>query len=499
MSRPGKVRILEAIVAPWAITPDMYEVIRDVYDRRVVQGERLSTEEIKGLIGVYDDEDDDRPTPPKPGKPYRMYGRIAEVPLIGVMSKRMNLFMQISGGTSTELARAAVKQAEADPEVDAILLHVDSPGGAVDGTQELAQAAFQARKKKPVYTFADGLMASGGMWVGAAGQKIYLSSGTANAGSIGVVASHVDRSKLDESMGIKRTEIVAGKYKRIVSENTPLSKDGREWLQDRVNTIYSVFVSDIAAFREVSVEKVLSEMAEGQIFIGQEAVDVGLADGIKSFEEVIEELNEKTKNSNRGGGPSLSNQEEAMTLAEMKEKDPQGYSKLVAEAKESVRAEVDKELGESKAAMEKQIETLTADTREQAKQIAILQAENKKKDTERVAKDNKIHVEKLADEILSESAIPEEMYAKVKAMPAVDHRKFVKEGEVFSPGSDAEKSFVAAFKAEVADWEAKLPKGAGIGLGEEKRDAGAEKEISQDHDYGRNLAKRVIGKIRSDG
>jgi len=106
-------------------------------------------------------------------------------------------------------------------------------------------------------------------------------------GSMGVVAQHIDVSSANKKEGIKKTEIFAGKYKRIASENEPLSKDGKAYIQEKVDYMYSLFVSDISRYRGVSEEDVVTNMADGRVFIGKQAIDAGLVDGVSTMDEVI--------------------------------------------------------------------------------------------------------------------------------------------------------------------------------------------------------------------
>jgi len=199
----------------------------------------------------------------------------------------MNMFSKISGGVSTELIGRDFTQAMNDPNVKSIVFYIDSPGGSVDGTQELARMVMSARGKKEVVAYTDGMMASASYWIGSAADKVYISGDTTQVGSIGVVAQHVDVSKAEEKMGVKTTEIVAGKYKRVASQYGPLTEEGKSALQEAVDYIYSAFVNDVAMFRGVSVEKALS-MADGKVFMGKQAIDAGLADGVKSLPDLID-------------------------------------------------------------------------------------------------------------------------------------------------------------------------------------------------------------------
>jgi signal peptide peptidase SppA len=207
----------------------------------------------------------------------------------------MNLMSNMSGGTSTELFARDVQAAVDDPDVQSIVVLVDSPGGTVAGTQSAASVVMAARGSKPIAALVEGTMASAAYWIGSAADVVVLDSSTAQVGSIGVVATHTDISRMEEASGIKTTEIVAGAYKRIASQHGPLTEAGRESIQSQVDYLYAQFVQDVARQRGVSEEKTLADMADGRIFIGQQAIDAGLADGVHTLSETIALLNERVQ------------------------------------------------------------------------------------------------------------------------------------------------------------------------------------------------------------
>ena len=277
--------ILDILSAPWAIMPGHLEQIRDIYASHL-RGEGVNLQELEARRGA---------PLPGPVQGYEVRDGVALIPVRGVMAQRMNLMAEVSGGTSSELLARDVKAATEDTKIKGIILRADTPGGAVAGTQLAAQAVMAARGVKPVVTLVEGLMASAGVWVGTGASQVYLSSAVDQVGSIGVVIEHIDRSKQLDAVGIKKTEVFAGKYKRIASENGPLTESGKATLQDTVDTIYSIFVGDVANQRGVSVEKVLSDMADGRMFIGQQAIDAGLADGFNTLDELIGEVRDQAK------------------------------------------------------------------------------------------------------------------------------------------------------------------------------------------------------------
>lgn len=278
--------VFDILSAPWAILPDRLEQIHAIYESRV-KGEQPDIEAIEARLG--------RPLSNERQREYEVRNGAALIPLRGVLGRRMNLMSNMSGGTSTELFARDVQAAVADPEVQSIVLLVDSPGGTVAGTQSAAAVVMAARGKKPIAAMVEGTMASAAYWIGSAADVVVLDSTTAQVGSIGVVATHTDISKAEEASGVKTTEIVAGAYKRIASQHGPLSEEGRKAIQDQVDYLYAQFVQDVATQRGVSEDKVLSDMADGRVFIGQQAIDAGLADGVNTLEGVITLLNERVQ------------------------------------------------------------------------------------------------------------------------------------------------------------------------------------------------------------
>ena len=95
---------------------------------------------------------------------------------------------------------------------------------------------------------------------------------------------HMDYSEMDKMDGIKTTYITAGKYKALGNNSEPLTLEAKEYFQDQLNFIYSIFVDSVARNRDVETEKVLMDMAEGKLFIGQQAMDAGLADQVGTIE-----------------------------------------------------------------------------------------------------------------------------------------------------------------------------------------------------------------------
>ncbi|KRB73449.1 S49 family peptidase [Noviherbaspirillum sp. Root189] len=275
------MKITDILSAPWAILPPKLIELQEIYATHL-RGDKIDIAAVEQRIG--------RPLNNEP-KSYDIIDGVAILPLEGVVAKKMNLFAQISGGTSTQLASRNLREAQQDPAVHSIIQYIDSPGGTVDGTQLYANDVFSARSAKPIISLASGTMASAAYWFGSAAGRVYIADETTQVGSIGVVATHTDVSQAEMQRGVKTTEIVAGQYKRIASQYGPLTESGKQAMQDQVDYFYSIFVGAVAKHRGVSTDVVLKDMADGRIFIGQQAIDAGLVDGVSTLEQLVEQLN----------------------------------------------------------------------------------------------------------------------------------------------------------------------------------------------------------------
>jgi len=278
------MQLLDVLNAPWAIVPEKLLEIREIYFTHL-RGEKIDVRAIEARLG--------QPLNNQ-REPYQVTDGVAVLPVEGVIAKRMNLLTRISGGVSTQLLEHDFKAALADDRAHSILLSVDSPGGNVDGVFELARTIYEARGgEKRIVALADGMMASAGYWIGSAAERVFITGETTQVGSIGVVATHTDISKAEEMRGVKTTEITAGKYKRIASEHKPLSDEARAAIQEQVDHLYSVFVNEVARHRAKDVKTVLDKMADGRIFLGKKAAEVGLADGVSTQADLIHQLNQE--------------------------------------------------------------------------------------------------------------------------------------------------------------------------------------------------------------
>lgn len=260
--------------------------------------------------------------------PVRIIDGIAVMSLYGPVMQRIDgLKWMFSGGFGTIEAERKVKILSESEEIKGIILDIDSPGGTVSGTENLADTVLEARKIKSVVALANCMACSAAYWIASAAAKLYIAGNTAQVGSIGVLTVHRDYSGANQKMGITITELAAGEFKTVGSPNKPLSERDQQILMAQLNEIYGVFVSAVAKNRGVDKDQVLQKMADGRVFMGERAISSGLADGIKSLDQIISEERTKVVMSNEQiQVPQV--QHEQITSAMLKEKHPAVYSEI---------------------------------------------------------------------------------------------------------------------------------------------------------------------------
>lgn len=214
-----------------------------------------------------------------------MRGDIAVLELAGVMSKRPTFFTRLFGGTSTMELTELVRRAARDDSVRGIVLDVDSPGGDVAGTADLADAVHEAAQVKPVHAFISDLGASAAIWVASQARSITVNS-TGEVGSIGVFATILDFSKALDEEGIKvhilrSTALKAPGHPLEAKTDAQLAE-----VQAIVDELHTLFVSAISRGRGISL-KAAEHLADGRLHVGQNAVDVGLADAVGNLDDVV--------------------------------------------------------------------------------------------------------------------------------------------------------------------------------------------------------------------
>lgn len=276
--------LISAFLAePWAIQREKLGMLADVLVARA-EGEKLFSTEFAAAI------DDARAKDIA-----ETDGKVAVIPVYGVLAQKMDMFSAMSGGTSYAGIKKALHSALSNEDVKAIVLDVDSPGGTVPGTDELATEIRKLRGgEKPIIAQVNSLAASAAYWVASAADEIVVTP-SGRAGSIGVYTAHDDVSKALEQRGIKRTYISAGKHKVEGNETEPLSKDTLAHVQDGVNRSYNKFVAAVAEGRGTTVGKVEDGYGQGRVFYAESLMDRGMVDRVATLEETLERFGAETQ------------------------------------------------------------------------------------------------------------------------------------------------------------------------------------------------------------
>lgn len=214
---------------------------------------------------------------------------IAVLPIFGIISHRMNLMTQMSGGTSIEKFMKEFRAAMADQSIGTIVMDMESPGGTVFGTPEAADEIFAARAQKRIVAVADTYAASGAYWLATAAEEISVMP-SGQVGSIGVYTVHDDFSKRLEMEGIKTTYISAGKFKTEGNPDQPLTEEARAAIQAEVDAYYEIFIKAVARGRGVKPSEVRAGFGEGRMVLAKDAIKMGMADRIETFDEALSRL-----------------------------------------------------------------------------------------------------------------------------------------------------------------------------------------------------------------
>lgn len=216
-------------------------------------------------------------------------GKIGVISISGPIQQRMTSELRKLGGTSTEEIGAALDALMADQGVEAIVFHVDSPGGSSYGVEELADKVHATRGKKRTYAIADSMMASAAYWIGTAAETVVVTPG-GDVGSVGVYAVHVDESKALEAEGLSVTLASAGKYKAEFASTAPLSAEALARLSEMVGRTYDKFVSALSRNRGVTKDQVRKDYGQGRVLDAGEALAAGLVDRVMSFPDLLGRL-----------------------------------------------------------------------------------------------------------------------------------------------------------------------------------------------------------------
>jgi len=172
-----------------------------------------------------------------------------------------------------------------DGSVKAVVVRIESPGGGVSPSQELYQEIRRTVREKPVVVSMGSVAASGGYYIACAAQKIYANPGTIT-GSIGVILQFTNFEELLKKIGFRMEVVKSGPYKDVGNPGREMTAEEKAYLQDMVDNVHQQFVRDVARGRRMKVEKV-REVADGRIFTGEQAMELGLVDELGNLKDAI--------------------------------------------------------------------------------------------------------------------------------------------------------------------------------------------------------------------
>jgi ClpP class serine protease len=224
---------------------------------------------------------------------------------------------------------ADLEDAMANPEVHAVLLVYDSPGGEAQGAFEYAQRVHGMRGRKTLWAISDGMAASAAYLGGSAADQFAITS-TGLAGSIGVVARHVDLSRALDAEGITVTHIFAGSHKVDGNPYEPLPESVRKDWQAEIDNLYGMFIDAVSTHR-----------AQAATYTGQAAVDAGLADRIATTDSLIAELAAQRARSYPAGPTARTTAEKGATMSGNTPGGQQAATTTAAPAAQFTQADLD--------------------------------------------------------------------------------------------------------------------------------------------------------------
>jgi len=236
-------------------------------------------------------------------------GDVAVIRLRGILSKELDFFSFIVGGTGLEGVQDQFRSAMGDKTVKAIILDIDSPGGDVNGTPELAQLVFESRGTKPIISYVGFECASAAYWIASAADVIVMQEAAA-VGSIGVLALFQNGESADDKMTI----ISSVSPKKTVDINTD---EGVQQIQQMVDDLGNIFVENVAKFRGIGTDKVLADFGQGGVKIAKKAVESGMADYIGTLDDVYETIGSTANFNNRSNSMSILKKDKVKALDDM--------------------------------------------------------------------------------------------------------------------------------------------------------------------------------------
>ena len=217
--------------------------------------------------------------------------------LIAILSYALTFTQKITTGEKVGLIRIEgvildsthiideIKKYSEDSSIKAVVLRVNSPGGAVAPAQEIYKEIIKLKKLKKVVVSLGALAASGGYYVACPADKIVANPGTLT-GSIGVIMEIPNFEGLLKKIGVETQVIKSGKHKDIASPFKSMSPEERKILQSVLDDVHEQFIKAVSDSRGIEFEEI-KKLADGRIFTGKKAKELGLVDALGNLEDAI--------------------------------------------------------------------------------------------------------------------------------------------------------------------------------------------------------------------
>ena len=219
----------------------------------------------------------------------------AIIPIHGPITARNTFFSLFAGGTSLETLAKDFREALSNEDVKSILFDIDSPGGVAVGPMEMAEMIYNARGRKPIYSYIGRNGSSAAYWLASATEKIIVNP-SALVGSIGVVTTIPVQEQPDQD-GYKNIEIVSSNA--ALKRPDPKTKEGLAEIRRELDDLESTFIESIAKYRSITPEIIKADFGGGGVIIGSQAVNKNMADALGTYEEVLANLNQKFNSNNQ--------------------------------------------------------------------------------------------------------------------------------------------------------------------------------------------------------
>jgi protease-4 len=173
-----------------------------------------------------------------------------------------------------------------DNSIKAIVLRINSPGGAVGPSQEILREVVKVRAKKKIVASLGTVAASGGYYIASGADLIMANRGTAT-GSVGVIMQFANVEGLSKKVGLDFFNLKAGRYKDVGSPFRAMTPEDQAYLQGFIDNIYNQFINDVAQNRKIPLDR-MKTLAEGRLYTGEEAKEAGLVDEFGNLPDAID-------------------------------------------------------------------------------------------------------------------------------------------------------------------------------------------------------------------